>query len=80
MQQKTQCDPEESRRGEAPRQPRQGLKPPEAAGTGKSEVSLMEAILSQENLKQALKSESQQRRAGSELRIRGPVRILPPRL
>ncbi|EEW7849157.1 maturase [Escherichia coli] len=58
MQQKTQCDPDESRRGEAPNPASSGAETaqtqPEREKPSSGD-SLMEAILSQGNLKQALK-------------------------
>lgn len=58
MQQKTQCDPDESRRGEAPNPAPSGAETAQAQPERESPSSgdsLMEAILSQENLRQALK-------------------------
>ncbi|MRT52090.1 group II intron reverse transcriptase/maturase [Raoultella sp. BIGb0399] len=58
MQQKTQCDPDESRRGEAPSPAPSGAETaqtPQERESPSSGDSLMEVILSQENLKQALK-------------------------
>ena len=58
MQQKTQCDPDESRRGEAPTPAPSGAETvqtqPERESPSSGD-SLMEVILNQENLKQALK-------------------------